>query len=108
VGQEIYGAGAALIFATRAFHKIEGAPFLLYCDHFVRTMERTGDHALTLTLDGGETCTAGLSLVRAKRRKMPKARLVTVGGDALRAHAATADRIDYRVPANGRLVLSWE
>lgn len=108
VGQEIYGAGAALIFATRAFHKIEGAPFLLHCDHFVRAMERIGDHALSITLDGGETCTAALSLVRSKRRKLGKSKLTTVGGDALRPVASTADRIDYRPPANGRLILSWE
>lgn len=108
VGQEIYGAGAAFIFATRAFHHVEGAPFRLYCDHFVRASESTGDRALTITLDGGETCTAGLSLVRLKRRKLPKARVVTVGGDVLRPHSVSGDRMDYRVPANGRLVLTWE
>lgn len=108
VGQEIYGAGAAFIFATRAFHPIEGAPFRLYCDHFVRAQERTGERSLTLTLDGGETCTAGLSLVREKRRKLPRVRLVTAGGDALRPVAASEDRIDFRVPANGRIVLSWK
>jgi hypothetical protein len=108
VGQEIYGAGAAFIFATRAFHPVEGAPFRLYCDHFLRAMERTGDHSITLTLDGGETCTAGLSLVRERRRKLPKTRLVTIGGDALRAQETSDDRIDFRIPANGRVVLTWE
>jgi hypothetical protein len=57
--------------------------------------------ALTPTLDGGETSTAGLSLVRLKRRKMPKARATTASGDALRPHARSDDRIDYRIPANG-------
>ncbi|RYD48047.1 MAG: hypothetical protein EOP60_16385, partial [Sphingomonadales bacterium] len=108
VGQEVYGAGAAFIFATRAFHRVEGAPFHLYCDHFVRAMERTGDRAVTITLDGGETCTAGLSLVRLKRRKLTKPRLTTVGGDVLRPRSASDDRIDFRVPASGRVVLSWE
>ena len=108
VGQEIYGAGAAFIFATRSFHHVEGAPFKLFSDHFVRSMERTGDRALTITLDGGETCTAGFSLVRLKRRKLPKLRLVTAGGDVLRPATTSDDRIDFRVPANGRLVLTWE
>jgi hypothetical protein len=107
VGQEIYGAGAAFIFATRAFHHVEGAPFRLYCDHFVRAMERTGDHALTVTLDGGETCTAGVSLVRLKRRKLGAIKLTTVGGDALRPSVTSADRVDFRVPANGRFILTW-
>jgi hypothetical protein len=108
VGQEVYGSGAAFIFATRAFHHVEGAPFRLFCDHFVRAMERTGDRALSITLDGGETCTAGLSLVRMKRRTLTKPHVTTIGGDVLRPFSTTDDRIDYRVPANGRVVLTWE
>lgn len=108
VGQEVYGAGAAFIFATRAFHEVEGAPFYLYCDLFLRAKERIGDHALTLTIDGGETCVAGLSLVRLKRKKLPKVRVTTAGGDVIRPHRSSADRIDYRVPASGRVTLSWK
>ena len=108
VGQEIYGAGAAFVFATRSFHKVEDASFLLYCDHFVRASERTDTRAMSVTLDGGETCTARLSFVRAKRRKLPHTHVATVDGDMLRPHATSADRIDYFVPASGRLVLRWE
>ena len=109
VGQEVYGAGAAFIFATRAFHRIEGASFMLYCNEFVRSIERTGDRALTVTLAGGETCRADLSLVRLKRRRLPvKAALMTAGGDAIPPRDGAADRIDYRVPASGRLILTWE
>ena len=108
VGQEIYGAGAAFVFATRSFHHVEGAPFRLYCDQFVRSRERTGDRALTITLDGGETCSAGLSLVRLKRRRLPNVKLTIVGGDALHPHAVSKERMDFRIPANGRLVLNWE
>jgi hypothetical protein len=108
VGQEIYGCGAAFTFATRAFHHVDGAPFRLYCDHFVRALERTGERTLRITLDGGETCTAGLSLVRLKRRKLTKSTVSTVDGDVRRPHDASAERIDYRVPATGRIVVSWE
>ena len=108
VGQEIYGAGAAFVFATRAFHTLDGAPFRLFCDHFIMAKERTGDRAVSISLDGGETCMAGLSLVRLPRRTLPKCRLRTAGGDALRPHSSSADRIDFRVPANGRLILDWD
>lgn len=108
VGQEIYGAGAAMIFATRAFHPVEGAPFLLFCDHFVRTSERTGARSVSLTIDGGEMCHARLSFVRRKRRKLPPTRVSLAGGDRLRPVASTADRIDYVVPANGRVHLGWD
>lgn len=108
VGQEVYGAGAAFIFVSRAFHRIEDAPFLLFCDNLLHAVERTGDRALTIQLDGGETCIANLRLIRLKRRKLPKSSVTTAGGDAIRAHATAPDRIDYHVPANGRLVLTWE
>jgi hypothetical protein len=71
-------------------------------------MELTGDRALTITLDGVETCTANLRLIRLKRGRLPKCRLVTSGGDVLRPRSSGKDRIDYRVPANGRLILTWE
>jgi hypothetical protein len=108
VGQEIYGAGAAFIFATRAFHQVDGAPFQLYCDHFIREIERTGDTSLIITLDGGETCIAGLCLVRSKRRKLGKCTVATMGGDIVRPREQSADRMEYRIPAAGRVLLTWE
>lgn len=108
VGQEIYGAGAALVFAALSFHNIEGAPFRLFCDHFIMARERTGDRAVSLRLDGGETCMAGLSLVRRPRQKLPACRLMTSDGDALRPYRESAERLDFRVPANARMILAWE
>ncbi len=108
VGQEIYGCGAALVFASRSNHQLENAPFRLFCNLFVRGIERTGDHAVSLVLDGGETCEADLSLVRLKRRRMPrKVTLTTAGGDVLRPLTKSGDRLDYRIPADGRLILTW-
>lgn len=108
VGQEVYGAGAALIFATRAFHDIEGAAFRLYCDQFVHALERTGERTYTMTLHGGEHCAAGLSLVRRKRRRLPKVDVSLTTGEVLEAISHSADRIDYRVPAQGSLVITWQ
>lgn len=107
IGQEIYGAGAAFVFATRSVHPVDDAPFRLYCDHFILSIERTGKKALSIQLGGGETCVALMSLVRLKRRKLIKVSMVTAGGDAIRAHDAP-DRTDFHVPANGRVILSWD
>jgi hypothetical protein len=108
VGQEIYGAGAAFVFASRMFHPVSDAGFRLCCDHFIMASERTGDRAISITLDGGETCTASLSLVRINKDKLPRPRLITTGGDAVRPRGISEDRIEFRVPANGRFVLSWD
>ncbi len=40
VGQEVYGAGAALMYASRAFHPL-GKDRLLFCEYPVRDFERT-------------------------------------------------------------------
>ena len=108
VGQEVYGAGAAFIFASRAFHHVEGAPFRLFCDLLVRAVERIGDHALSILLDGGETRTACLRLVRIKRRKLTPSHITTASGATIEPEAIHPDRVDYRVPAHGRLILTWE
>jgi hypothetical protein len=107
VGQEIYGCGSAFIFASRSQHPVKDAPFRLYCNQFIRAHERTGERALSVVLDGGETCLADVSLVRLPRRKLPKASIVTAGGDTIRPCATSRDRIDFRVPAHGRFILSW-
>ena len=107
VGQEIYGCGGAFIFATRSHHQVDDAPFRLYCNQFIRAHERAGERALSIQLDGGETCLADVSLVRLPRRKLPRPSIVTAGGDPIRPRAASKDRIDFRVPANGRFILTW-
>jgi hypothetical protein len=107
VGQEIYGAGAAFIFATRAFHNVAGAPFRLFCDEFILTSERTGDRAISLRLDGGETCTANLRLARHGRKPLPAFRLAMPGGKTLEPRARSKDRVDFELPAAGRFILSW-
>lgn len=108
VGQEIYGCGSAFIFASRSHHNVAGAPFRLYCNHFIRTQERTGERALSVVLDGGETCTADVALVRLPRRKLSKASIMTAGGDTIRPRQTSRDCIAFRVPANGRFILTWD
>ena len=107
VGQEIYGAGAALVFASRAFHTVADSPFRLFCDHFIMASERTGERAISVMLEGGETCAAMLAMVRTGRAALPRFTVQTAGGDPLRPVRRSKDRVEYRVPANGRLILSW-
>ena len=107
VGQEIYGCGAAFAFAVRSHHRIEGAPFRLYCNHFIRDLEQTGERAISIQLDGGETRLADVALVRLPRRRLPEVSVVTAGGDAIRPNSDDKDRIDFRVPADGRFILTW-
>ena len=107
VGQEIYGAGAAMIFATRSFHDIEDVPFRLYCNQFLRSAERTGPKALSVQFDGGESCTADLCLLPRNGDALPWAK-VTLEGGALVRQSSSDDRFIYRVPANARIAITWD
>lgn len=106
VGQEIYGAGAAFIFASRTFHTVANAPFCIFCDHFLLTSNRPSDKSLSFQLGGGEGCKARLCLLRTGRAKLPEFTVTTMDGDRLRGREVDG-RLEYNVPADGRITLAW-
>lgn len=108
VGQEIYGCGAAFVFATRSHMNVQGAPFRVFCNHFIRSSERVSANVLSIQLDGGETCIAGLSILGLGAGKLPKTSVRTADGETIRVRRSVGKRRDFEVPANGRIVLSWE
>ncbi|MHA6724249.1 hypothetical protein [Sphingomonas sp. RS2018] len=107
VGQEIYGAGAAFVFASRAFHRIDDAPFDLFCDTFLLASDRTGECSLTIQLCGDP---AG----RAEVRLMDKADTglkgveVIVDPDGMMKGTTTTGSRTFDVAANSRLRISWQ
>ena len=107
VGQEIYGAGAPFVLTARAFHRVEGAAFELYCNHLLVAQDRTGERARSLQLTGGETCTALLAVVRRGRTPLPRCKLTLAGGDSVRPSLVADDRIEFLLPATARAVLTW-
>ncbi len=106
VGQEIYGCGAAFVFASRMFHTIQDAPFRIFCDHFLLSSDRPSARGLSFQLGGGEGCEASLSLIRTGRAKLPDF-TVTVLGDRIRPRHSEPYRIEYHVPADGRITILW-
>ncbi|MES2288481.1 MAG: hypothetical protein V4530_01990 [Pseudomonadota bacterium] len=107
VGQEIYGAGAAFVFATRTFHNVSDAPFRIFCDHFPVTSERTSSRSLTFGLEGGHARGASFRLIRTGRAPLPKFTLTTADGRRVRPVHSASDRIDFIIPANGQISLLW-
>jgi len=109
VGQEIYGAGAAMVFATRAFHKIEGAPFMLHSDRFVRALVRIDERAISFTLDGPSGLDARIALVQEKgARQKISATLRDARGDVLEPSKDSAEVLClFDAPAQGTYTLSW-
>jgi len=107
VGQEIYGAGAAFVFASRMFHRVGDAPFRIACDHFLLASERPSARALSFQLGGAEGREAIVHLVRVGRRALPEFTVRTLAGTNARMIHRDAGRVSYRVPADGRVTLSW-
>ena len=107
VGQEIYGAGAAFVFAARCFHHVADAPFLLFCDHFLMASDRTSDRSLSFRLAGDGASLATLSILLSDGRTLAKARVTNDRGEASRGQRHGKERIDYRVPANGLIHVHW-
>lgn len=107
VGQEIYGAGAAMVFATRAFRPVDNAPFVLYCDHFMRALTRLDGTTLSLTIDGNEGETADFALVAKGRKALPQAVVRTLAGHVLEPAERGDGLIAWRVPAHTGVVLTW-
>jgi hypothetical protein len=107
VGQEIYGAGAAFVFATRAFHAVEGETFEIYCDHFLMSSERNHTQSVSVRLEGGEGCQARLALVRRGRSPLPDFIVEVTGGDRIRASQKSGGRIDFIVPASSYITIRW-
>jgi hypothetical protein len=108
VGQEIYGAGAAFVFATRAFHRFADAPFLMFCDHFLLAADRPAKNVLSFQLGGGEGRTATLRLLREGRRVLPRFTVTTADGERVAPRHVAADHVLFDIPAAGRVSLSWE
>jgi len=105
VGQEIYGCGAALAFAVRAFHPVAGAPFLLFCDVFVARTERLGAQSLLLVLSGSGQGQALLIVLPQGRGQAPT--ITLCWGDKT-IQPISSQALTFEAPADARLVLNWD
>ncbi len=103
VGQEIYGCGAAMLFAAAGFHRIEGAPFTVFCDYPV-IIEQDGDRRLRLTVRGPEGCVCALRVLDAP--KGVRVSLKKADAKVIRPSRPKGRR-DYEVGTRTLLILSW-
>lgn len=109
VGQEIYGCGAALMYTTRSFRRIEGAPFLIWCDVFIRAVHQIDATTISMRIDGPAGSEARLALVTEHGGAAPEieARIATSDGRTI-AFERQGDRLEARLPADGSLLLAWD
>ena len=106
VGQEIYGGGAAFIFASQAYHRLEGAPFELFCNSFVFGWDRPTTHSAIMRLAGAEANEAMLVLIPNKGARLDGISL-TLGDDPQPKGRREGRNLVFRIPADSTVTLSW-
>jgi len=106
VGQEIYGAGAAFVFASRVFHHVEGAPFDLSCNAFLLASDRTSDRSLSFHLGGDPAGTANLVLLGNGKASTSGVTVTSDPGGEIRSRTKSGHR-EFVIPANARVHLRW-
>ena len=75
VGQEVYGAGAAPLFAAWAYHDAAEGAFLIYCDYLTGKFKWSGNPrkgTAKFDVRGDPRFTARLRLIPAKVKKLPR------------------------------------
>jgi hypothetical protein len=113
VGQEIYGSGAAFTFVTRAYHRTDKMPFLLYCEYPLSELEETEERSLTLEVRGADGFDCKMRLIPMDRKPLPSVSLFqetqTVKPNRqLRGRVTEEGHCEFVVPANQRLLLKWQ
>ena len=106
VGQEIYGAGGAFIFAARAFNECGDAPFRLFCDY--PTEVHTEDNGcLTVKLQGPTGQVGRFRLLAKRQKRLPDLHLTLAATNiAINAHESGEGFHDYEVPADATLSIT--
>ncbi|MBP7334880.1 hypothetical protein [Niveispirillum sp.] len=107
VGQEIYGAGAAFIFAAHAFHRLDDAPFTLFCDHFLSRLQSGEDHSVSFHLLGGQDRRALLRLISNDGRELPVITILAGDGTPVQPGNTGDGYSEFTIPACGRIAIAW-
>ncbi len=107
VGQEVYGAGGAFIFAARAFNVCGDAPFRLFCDYATDVRKQDDGH-LTVKLQGPVGQAGRFRLMVKGRKKLPAIHLTLADTDiAIPARESGDGFHDYEVPADAMLSIAF-
>ena len=106
VGQEIYGAGGAFIYVSRAFNACGDKAFRLFCD-FPAEVATTESGDLRVRLQGPVGHAGRFRLLRKDRRHLPNLKLTLADTEiAIVPRESTDDFRDYEVPADATLIIT--
>ena len=105
VGQEVYGAGSAFVFATRTFHRLPGATFQLGCGYPLTVISTAAGCAM-LRVHGLPAFSCRLKLMPADGVPLPKVS-VLLGGQELAGSETREGDQEYAIPGGSDLEVRW-
>ncbi|MDB5431112.1 MAG: hypothetical protein JWP35_2228 [Caulobacter sp.] len=106
VGQEVYGCGAAFVFAMRSFHRLGRAPFQLFCDYPLNDVDEGEPGVVTFRPDGARGFTCRMRLIPPRGGALPAVK-ASVDGKALRLRKIDG-MLEATLPAQGEVRLTFE
>lgn len=101
VGQEVYGAGAAFVMASRAYFPCGDAPFRLFADYPARVEPRDGQ--VIIKLNGPKGLTGRVRLISLDDKAGPPAASI----DGCEVSGRGADYLEYRPAADAEIIVRW-
>jgi hypothetical protein len=110
VGQEIYGAGASILFTIKAYHRHGGLPFLVYCDYpLARFAVQDGTPQVELKLHGTATGTCHLRLIPLRNDRLPDHQVQAKSADmqTLKGVETSEGHREYQLSGGSNVVITW-
>jgi hypothetical protein len=106
VGQEIYGCGAAFIYASLGFHRRKGMPFILFCDRRINRITHSKG-TVSISIDAPMGCAARVVVIPT-RKVLPSALVAETAFGPCQPLVETLERVEFEAPpASGGLTLRW-
>jgi hypothetical protein len=118
VGQEVYGAGAPFVFATRHCQRIEGVTFRIHCNYPIHgfTSRRSTGHRLSTSgrarfrIAGDGRCRCHVRIVPGDYTPLPRITLKSRRGRSLRTvegQMVENGYLEFELPGNAQVQVAW-
>ena len=108
VGQEIYGSGAAFAFVSRAFHRLNDAPFMLFCEYPIHGLEQPDEPCVSFAVRGVQGFSGRARLIPTGRKSLPAVQIRDEAGNTIPGRMTEEGHCEFEAPAGGRVELRWE
>jgi hypothetical protein len=106
VGQEVYGAGVALVYTTRHYKKLGNTGVLVNCDYPIVDLDVKA-RAISFSAAGDKRLTSAVRLIPSDPSKKLPPFVVRCGGKQVRGKLSSQGHLCFEVPGDCRVEVTW-